>query len=258
MDEDEIEDGLDDYEAQRAANIAKNQALLRELQLSAASAGLAIGKSKKGATTTTTTTRATSSSERSRKRKKSETTIAITRSDGRPARRQKQPIENGPRRTSSRLAGLQADSEVAKRKAEEEYTAIQEAARLKRQRVGDDLLLSDVVVTAGKKWDRTGNFLVDVVNGGGGGARGLRAQTATAAKYERTFTEADINQTGGDKALKGLRQRMSALRLYERFEPNRESSTFSYRSGLGHERIDHAEILGILARDQDHARKNRE
>ncbi|KAI9798809.1 MAG: hypothetical protein M1825_004982 [Sarcosagium campestre] len=175
-----------EYEAQRAANIAKNQALLRELQLNAARAGLG------------PTAGAAKSSARS--------------STGSTAPKRKKPVvkkeaeDFTPRRTSSRLAGLVADSEVAKRKAEEEYTAIQQAAKVKRQRVSGDLDLSDIVV-AGKQWDKSENFLVDVVKGGGN-------------KYEKTFTEDDIKQTG-DKELRALRERMSSLELYEGFEPNR-------------------------------------
>src|SRR5205814_876017 len=44
-----------------------------------------------------------------------------------------------PTRSSSRLAGLEADSETAKRKAEDEYQHIQEAERARRQRVSGNL-----------------------------------------------------------------------------------------------------------------------
>src|SRR5579871_2256652 len=40
-----------------------------------------------------------------------------------------------PSRTSSRIAGIEADSEIAKRKAENEYELAKETARAKRQRV---------------------------------------------------------------------------------------------------------------------------
>ncbi|KAI9797900.1 MAG: hypothetical protein M1833_005100 [Piccolia ochrophora] len=172
-----------EYEAQRVANIAKNQALLRDLQLNAAKAGL--GPTK---TPAKQTAKPSSKSNSHRKR------TAV----------KKEPDDFGPRRTSSRIAGLQADSEVAKRKAEEEHAAIQEAAKAKRQRVSGDLDLSDIVV-AGKQWDKSQNFLVDVVKGN---------------RFEKTFTEDDIRETG-DKELKALRERMSGLELYEGFEPNR-------------------------------------
>ncbi|KAI9779980.1 MAG: hypothetical protein M1816_003295 [Peltula sp. TS41687] len=175
-----------EYEAQRAANIAKNQALLRELQLNAAKAGLGISSKS-----TAKSALSRASTDRSHNKKAA-------------AAVKKEKAEIAPRRTSSRLAGLQADSEVAKRKAEEEHAAIQEAARIKRQRISADLDLGDVVVT-GKEWDRSRNFLVEATRG---------------KKYERTFMEKDVRETG-DRGLKELRQRMSGLQLYEGFEPNR-------------------------------------
>ena len=111
-----------------------------------------------------------------------------------------------PKRTSSRLAGLTADSEIAKRKAEDEYVAVQEAQRAKKQRFSGDLNLSDAVV-AGKDWDKSENFLVDVVSRG-------------AQPYNRTFGETEVKQTT-DKELRSLREKMSNLELYEGFEPNR-------------------------------------
>ena len=170
-----------DYEAQRAANIAQNKALIQKLQLDSASVNLskAVNKSK-----------------------------PVARA---PSRKQKPAVkkeadEFGPRRTSSRLAGLTADGQVAKRKAEDEYEAIQQAARAKRQRVSGDLDLCDIVV-AGKTWDKSENFLVDAL---------------TTPKYARTFTEEDVAKTG-DKELKALRERMSGLKLYEGFSPNGKS-----------------------------------
>lgn len=202
-----------EYEAQRAANIAKNQALLKELQLNAAKAGLGISAPKatnKSTATTATTTRSSSSATADKKKK------------GVVKKKEKTGEVIIPRRTSSRLAGLQADSEVAKRKAEEEHAAILEAARIKRQRVSGDLDLSSIVVT-GKEWDKSRNFLVDVSRAG--------------RKYERTFTEKDIRETG-DKGLKELRQRMSGLRLYEGFEPN---SMYMILNGV---HLDHGEGEG--------------
>ena len=186
------QDEQNEYEAQRAANIAKNQALLRELQLNAAKAGLGIPKTSVKSSTSTSIL-----PDRSHRRKEK-------------PKVKKEKIEVVPRRTSSRLAGLQADSEVAKRKAEEEYAAIQEAARIKRQRVSGELDLSNIVVT-GKDWDKSRNLLVDV-------------SRSSNRRYEKTFTEEDVKTTG-DKDLKALRQRMSGLRLYDGFEPNRRSDS---------------------------------
>ncbi|KAI9751104.1 MAG: hypothetical protein M4579_006195 [Chaenotheca gracillima] len=170
-----------EYETERADKIAKNQALLKELQLSQAAAGVG-AKSKRPNNA--------SKPGASKKRK-------------RPVKQEVQ--DSGPRRTSSRLAGLQADSEVAQRKADKEYEAMREQERAKRQRVSGDLDLKDVVVV-GKEWDRSENFLVDAAARGG--------------KYERTFTERDVKETG-DTNLKALREKMSGLELYEGFEPNR-------------------------------------
>lgn len=108
-------------------------------------------------------------------------------------------------RTSSRLAGLEADSETAKRKAEVEYEFAQEQAKAKRLRVSGDLNFSDIVVE-GKKYNKDDKFLVGIMKG--------------ANPNVRTFTEDDIKETT-DEGLKELRERMSGLELYEGYEPNR-------------------------------------
>ncbi|KZF21851.1 WD repeat-containing protein [Xylona heveae TC161] len=172
---------VSEYELQRQANIAKNQALLKELQLSAASAGLA--PKKKAAS------KPTPGESRPQKKK--------------PAVK-KESAEPVVRRTSSRLRGLVADSEVAKRKAEEEHEALRQVEKAKRQRVSGDLNLSDIIV-AGRQWDNSGNFLRDLVRG---------------KPYERTFTSEDVKETT-DKDLKALRQRMSGLELYGEFTQSR-------------------------------------
>ena len=173
---------ISDYEQQRQANIAQRDKLLKQLALDAGQAGLGPQKPKA----------ATKSAPSKRKRRT-------------PTQRVK--VEDvGPRRTSSRLQGLTADSEVAKRKAEDEYVAVQEANKAKRQRQSGDLNLSDVVV-GGRNWDRSENFLVDVVKRG-------------ASPNRRTFGETEVRETT-DKELKALREQMSGLELYDGFEPNR-------------------------------------
>ena len=172
---------LSEYEQQRQANIAERDALLKKLALDSASAGF------------TKATKATSTTSKPHKKRG-------------PVKRAKEEVL--PRRTSSRLAGIEADSEKAKRKAEEEYEAVQEAARVKRQRVSGDLNLKDIVV-AGKEWDKSENFFVDVVSRG-------------AEPYERTFGETEVRETS-DKELRAMREKMSGLGLYEGFEPNSES-----------------------------------
>ncbi|KAH0538514.1 hypothetical protein FGG08_004901 [Glutinoglossum americanum] len=186
---DGVKTETNEYELQRQANIAKNQALLKELKLNAAKQGLGISAKS--------VTNAQPKSKLSKSHKKKA-----------PAK--KAVEENIPRRTSSRLAGLTADSEVAKRKAEEEHAAIQEAAKAKRQRVSGTLDLTDIVV-AGKQWDKSENFLVDV-------SRGKR--------FERTFTEKDVRETT-DVDLRDLREKMSGLGLYEGFEPNNKALIFA-------------------------------
>ena len=169
---------LSDYERQRQANIAERDALLKKLALDSASSGLAPKPPK-------------SSTAAKPSKKKA------------PAKKVKEEVV--PRRTSSRIAGIEADSEKAKRKAEEEYEVAQEAARVKRQRVSGDLNLTDIVV-AGKDWDKSNNFFVDVVNRG-------------ANPYERTFGETEVKATS-DKELRALREKMGGLELYDGFEPN--------------------------------------
>ena len=173
---------LSEYEKQRLANIAQRDKLLKQLALDAKSAGL--GPTQ--AVVKPLRKNLTSHKKKTPTKKKIKEEIL-------------------PRRTSSRLAGLTADSEVAKRKAEEDYVAAQEAAKAKRQRVSGDLNLSDVVV-AGKGWDKTENVLVDVVSRG-------------AIPYNRTFGESEVRETT-DKELRALREKMSALELYHGFEPN--------------------------------------
>jgi WD40 repeat protein len=168
---------LSEYERKRQENIAKTQALLRNLEMEAAQAGLG------------PTSKAKTSAASKAKPKKS-------------APKKIKQEEVAPRRTSSRLKGIVADSEVAKRKAEDEYTAIREADRAKRQRVSDAFNFSDIVV-AGKDWNRSGNFL----------------SVGPADPYARTFDYDDFKETT-DKELRALRERMSGLQLWEAYEPN--------------------------------------
>lgn len=106
-----------------------------------------------------------------------------------------------PTRHSSRLAGLDADAETLKRKAEVEAEADSNKARQKRTRVSGELKLGDIKVE-GRKWD--GEL--------GGIFRGAQPGL-------RTFTEDDVKETT-DKDLKELRIRMSGLKLYEKWAVN--------------------------------------
>ena len=170
---------LSEYEQQRQANIAERDALLKKLALDAASAGIAPKPTKNS-----------TGSGRSAKKKA-------------PVKKVKEEVV--PRRTSSRIAGIEADSEKAKRKADEEYEVAQEQARIKRQRVSGDLSLGDIVVT-GNGWNNNKNAFVDIVNRG-------------ANPYERTFGESEVKATS-NKELKALREKLSGLELYDGFEPN--------------------------------------
>ena len=173
---------VSEYEQQRQANIAQRDKLLKQLALDAGKAGL--GPQKLAP--------------------KSNKSSTLHKKKG-PVKRVK--VEDaGPRRTSSRLQGLTADSEVAKRKAEDEYVATQEAARSKRQRHSGELKLSDVVV-GGRNWDQSENYFADVVSRG-------------ANPYERTFGDSEVKETT-DRELRSLREQMSGLELYSGFEPNR-------------------------------------
>ena len=174
---------LSEYEQQRQANIAQRDKLLKQLALDAGQAGL--GPQKPAP-------KSSNKSSISRKKKGLVKRVKVE--------------DTGPRRTSSRLQGLTADSEVAKRKAEDDYVATQEAARAKRKRHSGELNLSDVVI-GGRDWDKSENFLVDVVSRG-------------ANPYERTFGDSEVKETT-DKELRSLREQMSGLELYDGFEPNR-------------------------------------
>jgi WD repeat-containing protein 76 len=171
--------GLSDYELQRQEKIAKNQALLKQLQLDAQQTG--IGPKARKPTSATA----------GQKRKK-------------PVEKKSKIDDAGPRRTSARLQGIVADSEVARQKEEKEAVEFHEQQRIKRQRVSEDINLADAVVN-GASWDRHGNFL-----------RGV----GPAMPGERTFTGQDIKETS-DKELKALRERMSNLQLWEGAEPSR-------------------------------------
>ncbi|KAF8247718.1 WD40 repeat-like protein [Wilcoxina mikolae CBS 423.85] len=154
-----------DYERQRQENIARNKALLKQLQLDSLSASLTAGLKKSSPKPSSR-----SSTPRVKKERNTESSPA-------------------PRRTSSRLAGLPADSTIAKRKAEDESRALEEAERAKRSRVAGDLSFE---------------IKQGLLNGVG--------------KYERTFTNEDVKNTG-DKSLREVRERMMGLKLWDRFEP---------------------------------------
>jgi WD40 repeat protein len=175
---------ISDFEKQRLANIAERDALLKKLTLEAQQAGLYQKPPSKAAV---------NGSGASHKKK----TLV---------KRVKREEDPGPRRTSSRLAGIQADSEVAKRRADQEYEAAKEQERAKRQRVSGDLALGDIVVNG--RLDGTSLLGTDAILKG------------VVRPYERTFGEDEIKQTT-DKELKSLREQMSGLKLWDAWEPTR-------------------------------------
>lgn len=109
-----------------------------------------------------------------------------------------------PTRSSSRLAGLDADNETLKRKMEVEADVQAQEAKAKKMRVSGDLNLGDISVD-GKKW--------------GSGFDGIKDLVRGAQPGVRTFTEDDVKETT-DTDLKELRQRMNGMKLYEHWAPN--------------------------------------
>ena len=134
------------------------------------------------------------------------------------SRPKREPVKREPlrpTRQSSRLAGLDAESEVLKRKLEVEAESQNERAREKRLRVSGDLTLGDIKVE-GRKWE-----------GGAGGMAGLKSLGIPARGAQpgvRTFTDEDIEETE-DGALKELRLRMNGLKMYEKWAVNGEWKT---------------------------------
>ncbi|KAK6352808.1 hypothetical protein TWF696_004811 [Orbilia brochopaga] len=173
-------DSANDYERRRLENIEKNRKLLQELELTQAA----------DAFRATTEQKKVTASKPSAPKKKA-----------RPPPVKKEPVEAAPRRTSSRIRGIPAESEAAKRKADEQDAAFREAEKSKRQRVGGELSLSDIAVS-GKGLDANVSLLPDI----------------KGERYQRTFTDDDVSQTT-DADLKSLRQRLMGLKLHERFEP---------------------------------------
>ncbi|KAI1981641.1 hypothetical protein LOZ51_002380 [Ophidiomyces ophidiicola] len=166
---------MSDFERQRAANIAERDALLKKLTLEARSTGI-FDKPRP--------------SKPSSQKKK-------------PIKKvKKEPEAPVPRRVSSRLRGIPAESEVAKRKAEDEYRVQEEA---KRMRVEGDLNIGDIMV-GDHKWDATSFLGSDLLN--------------SRNRYQRTFGKEEIRKTT-NKDLKELRENMSSLKLWEHWEPNR-------------------------------------
>lgn len=172
--------GLSEFEKQRLANIAERDALLKQLNLKAQSNGI-FGAPK------TPRNGASKPKKPTPKRIKEEDSPVL------------------PRRQSSRLKGITAESEVHKRKAEDDYEAAKEVERAKKMRRTDEFTQSDMFI-AGQKLSGDSLVGVDVITKG------------VAEPYVRTFDDDDIKKTT-DKDLKILREEMSGLQLWEAWDP---------------------------------------
>lgn len=159
---------MNDYEKERLANIAKNEALLKEIGLT----GIKIAKPR----SSTPTKRSTP--------------------------RKKEVSEPVVRRTSSRLSGIPADSEVAKRKAEEQVAAQLEQDRQKRARVAGPISLNAVIENAAT-WDEAEKIFAEV----------------TKNQVKRDYTTIKTDRAAED-ALADARSSMASLSLLTRWEPN--------------------------------------
>ncbi|KAJ5238387.1 DNA damage-binding protein cmr1, partial [Penicillium chermesinum] len=169
---------MSDIEAERQRNIAERDRLLKQLQLTG---GGGLGTPKSG---------------RDQKPKKKPTPKRVIKEES-----------VAPRRQSSRLLGLTADSEVAKRKAENDELAAKQAREAKRVRRTGSFTQDDMFV-AGQKLSGDSLVGVDIITKG------------VAEPYMRTFGEDDIKKTT-DKDLKALREEMNGLSLWEEWDPQR-------------------------------------
>jgi len=167
-----------EFEKQRLANIAERDKLLAELQVKKNAAQVSLySKPQKRA--------------------------ATGKSKSTPVKRIKKE-EIVPRRTSSRIAGIQADSEVAREQAEKQYQVQKEADIERRKRRTGDLNLSEITING----QVNGFFQSDV------------ALRPVARPYERTFGDNEVRETS-DKDLKSLREKMNGLEIWDAWEPTR-------------------------------------
>lgn len=187
---------LSDFEKQRLANIAERDQLLKKLKQEAQSSGLALPPPPRPTA------------------KKPPTDSSGPKKRPAPRKPVVKDESLTPRRVSSRLRGLAADSEVAKRKADSQQDAMMEAERAKKVRKSDSFSFNEMVVS-GQKLSGEGLIGVDVVTKG------------VAKPYERTFGDEDIQMTT-DKDLKAAREEMSGLQLWEAWEPNRMFPALTY------------------------------
>lgn len=173
--------GASDVEKQRLANIAERDALLRKLTLEAQAQGGSFPPP------------ALNNNEKSNQKKRP------AKAKGPPAKKVKKEEPAEPRRVSSRLKGIQADSEVQREKEEKELEVRRVEEQKKRERRTEEVWFE-------------GSLLVGGVNGVG------RELGRGARPGERTFDD-DEEVVGGD--IKKLRERMGGLKLWGEWDPQR-------------------------------------
>jgi WD repeat-containing protein 76 len=163
-----------DFEKQRLANIAERDALLKKLTSEAQAQGQFPPPA------------AVNGTQKKRPAKPK----------GPPAKRiKKEDIQ--PRRVSSRLKGIEADSEVARQKEEKEYEERKVEEQKRRERKVDDVWFDGSLLIG------TDTLLKGVAKPG-----------------ERTFDSDDVKETT-DKDVKALREKMSGLKLWGEWDPGR-------------------------------------
>lgn len=111
-----------------------------------------------------------------------------------------------PRRTSARLAGIIADSEVVHRKQEEEAAAQRELERLKRLRRSGDFRLADL-----------GDDEVDVDS--------MQLMLRELARVPFDRAEFERETAGVRKELKQIRKEMGEMSLFSRWQPRQITIT---------------------------------
>ncbi|RMZ81217.1 hypothetical protein DV737_g2646, partial [Chaetothyriales sp. CBS 132003] len=185
---------ISDFEAQRLANIAERNALLKQLNLQSKAQAI-VGNTQRRSYSQETTGHDDTSNKKRGSAKGGQQQPTAKR-----IKRERLDF-SGPRRMSSRLAGIQAGSD----KAEEADKALlaataakEEQERIQRLRRQEDIDFEGSLVLG-----------TDVLLKGDKG------------KYERTFDFDNGDDGNVDGDVKALRQRMNKLALWDAFEPAR-------------------------------------
>jgi hypothetical protein len=187
-DGDAVEDGLTPFERMRRKNLATNNALLRSIA-------------------------ATSKNVIPAKKPPKPAPKKSSRTKREPVKREAAV----PTRQSSRLAGLGADTDDTKRKAEDSLeigTNDRAVPQQKKLRLTGDLSLGDIAVE-GRRWE--GSSLKDL---------GLGLSVRGAQPGVRTFV-ADDDSAATSKDVKDLRERLGSLNLYDKWAVNGKSFIYS-------------------------------